>query len=93
MLGSVKSGSQFIVDTEWIGGFAPSSPTKGNVIATAEESLMKLKMDKFRTAFSVHPLPRPTSSHQIALPYPPAGVNEAYKKDYFSHFGLSNYRV
>lgn len=56
MLGSVNTGSQFIIDTKWKGGIAPGSSTKENIIATAEESMKKLKMDKVRTAFSVHPL-------------------------------------
>jgi aryl-alcohol dehydrogenase-like predicted oxidoreductase len=50
MLGSVNAGSQFIIDTKWKGGIAPGSSTKENIVATAEESMKKLKMDKVRTS-------------------------------------------
>ena len=73
--------------------------------------MKKLKMDKVRTAFSVHPpssylIPSNDSPpSQVDIFYmdapddsvPPsvtlAGVNEAYKKGYFTRFSLFGYRV
>jgi len=68
MLGSVNARSQFIIDTKWKSGIVPRSPTKENIIATAEESVNKLKMDKVRTYLLSPPFLVPTCSHQMTLP-------------------------
>jgi len=87
LLGSVNAGSQFIIDTKWKGGFAPGSPTQEDIVKTAEESMQRLNMDKV-DIFYIH---APDSS--VPLSSTLAGVNEVYKKGYFTRFGLSNYQA
>ena len=63
MLGSVRVGSQFIIDTKWIGGFAPDSPTKENIIPTTKESMSS---PHHRLTFSTCTPPM-TASHSPLL--------------------------
>ena len=87
ILGSVNAGDRFTIDTKWRGGFAAGSSTKETIIATAKESLERLKMRQV-DIFYIH---APDASVPIADTL--AGVNEVYKSGAFKRFGLSNYKV
>ena len=87
ILGSVNAGDRFTIDTKWRGGFAAGSSTKETIIATAKESLERLKMKQV-DIFYIH---APDASVPIADTL--AGVNEVYKSGAFKRFGLSNYKV
>lgn len=68
LLGSVNAASQFIIDTKWKGGFQPGSPTKEDIIHSAEESMQKLNTDKVSLARNLSPLPPSLASAPDADP-------------------------
>lgn len=46
VIGEVKAGSSFTIDTKAAGGFRAGSPTKDGIVEGAKESLKKIGVDK-----------------------------------------------
>ncbi|KAK3116045.1 hypothetical protein LTR53_003993 [Teratosphaeriaceae sp. CCFEE 6253] len=87
ILGQVKAGDRFIIDTKMRGGFPASGhASKENVLAEAENSRKMLGCD-----VDIYYIHAPDSGTDIAETL--AAINEVYKKGFFKRFGLSNYKA
>jgi aflatoxin B1 aldehyde reductase len=85
VLGKTQAGKWFTIDSKWYGGFKPGNLKKENVIATAKESIERLKVKQV-DVFYIH-----KGDDEIPIEETLEGVNEVYKAGLFKRFGLSNY--
>lgn len=87
LLGELKAGDEFTIDTKTKGGFGGKGhATKEQIIEEATDSEKKLgcKVD----IFYIHAPDGETPLEQTL-----EGINEVYKKGFFKRFGLSNYKA
>ncbi|KUJ23225.1 Aldo/keto reductase [Mollisia scopiformis] len=84
LLGNVKAGSRFTIDTKVGGGFQPGSLKKGELEKNAAASLEMLGMDKV-DVFYIH-----APEYNIPLSESLSSINALHLSGKFARFGLSN---
>ena len=85
VLGGTQAGNRFTIDTKWYGGFKAGNLKKENIIATAKESIERLKVKQV-DVFYIH-----KGDDEIPIEDTLEGIHEVFKAGLFKRFGLSNY--
>ncbi|KAF7597509.1 hypothetical protein BBP40_003756 [Aspergillus hancockii] len=85
LLGSVKAGDRFIIDTKHPGGWVEGSATREKVVKIGEDSLKKLGVEKVNTFYLHAPSPETPLLETLS------GINDLYVRGKFTYFGISNF--
>lgn len=85
MLGKLKAGDKYGLDTKWFGGFKAGTATKDNIIRSAKDSIKALGV-KNVDIFYIH-------APDTSIPFSETldGINEVYKLGLFKRLGISNF--
>lgn len=84
-IGKLDAHKSFTIDTKLVGGFAPGSIAKAQVVADVEDSLKKLQISQLDILYIHAP------DDSIDIKDTLAGINEAHANGWFKRFGLSNF--